>query len=87
MLRLIVVQGDGGGVGGSFSNKIKVRNMPLRLSENVPEQAVFHQIKVCSNVCILKIVMRRCIKNSSSMISNYYSDISFVTFILSSAKD
>ena len=49
-------------MGGLFSSKIKIKNMSSRLSEYIPEQAVlkellnFYKIKVCTGVCILKMV-------------------------------
>ena len=48
--------------GGSFSSKIKIKDMSSRLSEYIPEQTVskellnFYKIKVCTEVCILKLV-------------------------------
>ena len=53
----------GGRGGESLSSKIKMRCMPVRLSEYIPEPAVlkelsyiFHKMKVCGGVCILKMV-------------------------------
>ena len=47
---------------GSCSSKIKIRGMPSRLLEDIPEQAVLkellwnlYEIKVFSIVCILKM--------------------------------
>ena len=46
-----------------ISNKIRVWDMPSRLLEYIPEEAVsrellwsFHKIKTCGGVCILKMV-------------------------------